>query len=488
MIVTEPNGIGFALGGLAGNNAHGAGFLQAALDTGVTPEMISCTSGQLLWVWHYLRLLDNDNTVSGDGTLERRFQDELDKLSPLALIFDAVPTPWPSTEEFVRRAADLSRDWPFARDFTWWWLTLFGKKDRYQPCFPSLWLDIVRNAQQSTNDLLQKMLKGKLGDAFLVEFLANIAPNRVLKPDFSQEFFDNISATFNSSEIGIVFNSYQPAPGECTPGPVEYIHLNEVARKQLGRQYGTPASYRAHTKYARITPDAVRSALWLYLYGFDDADKRLDGAYYREMILSELCTPTIDRIFAVRPLNAEWKGPLPSTFPAGKDLETEVSFNGAYIGERDKIDLMNKVGSRDARHPRTPDQDRSPCPRPAARQAGQVSPDRRHRRGHRNAARLFRLRLRGHGHLPQGQGPGSKASQRRHGSHQPSPPTRPRTGAAPDIGQFQHNPMRPDRHWSRAAHVGQRAGQVPAPQLVFGAVGVVGARRRGVAVTGSAAC
>src|SRR5258707_15126656 len=87
----------------------------------------------------------------------------------------------------------LSRDWPFARDFTWWWLTLFGKKDRYQPCFPSLWLDIVRNAQQSTNDLFQKMLKGKLGDAFLVEFLANIAPNRVLKPDFSQEFFDNIS-------------------------------------------------------------------------------------------------------------------------------------------------------------------------------------------------------------------------------------------------------------------------------------------------------
>ncbi len=35
--------------------------------------------------------------------------------------------------------------------------------------------------------------------------------------------------------------------------------------------------------------------------------------------------------------------------------------------------------------------------------------------------------------------------------------------------------MRPDRHWSRAAHVGQRVGQVPAPQLVFGAVG---ARRR----------
>src|SRR5258707_842996 len=124
--------------------------------------------------------------------------------------------------------------------------------------------------------------RGHPRDAFLVEFLANIAPNRVLKPDFSQEFFDNISDRFNSSDIGIVFNSYQPGSCEGSPGPVEYIHINEVAREKLGREYGTPASYRAHTKYARITPDAVRSALWLYLYGFDQADKHLDGAYYRE--------------------------------------------------------------------------------------------------------------------------------------------------------------------------------------------------------------
>ena len=37
----------------------------------------------------------------------------------------------------------------------------------------------------------------------------------------------------------------------------------------------------------------------------------------------------------------------------------------------------------------------------------------------------------GHGHLPQGQDPGSKASERHHGSHQPSPPTRPRTLSNP---------------------------------------------------------
>src|SRR6185503_3500439 len=66
---------------------------------------------------------------------------------------------------------------------------------------------------------VQKMLTGKLGDVFLVEFLANIAPNRMLKPDFRQEFSDNISDTFNSSKIGIVFNSYQPGSCAGTRGP-----------------------------------------------------------------------------------------------------------------------------------------------------------------------------------------------------------------------------------------------------------------------------
>ena len=45
--------IAFALGGLAGNNAHGAGFLQAAFETGIEPRMISFSSGQVLWVFRY---------------------------------------------------------------------------------------------------------------------------------------------------------------------------------------------------------------------------------------------------------------------------------------------------------------------------------------------------------------------------------------------------------------------------------------------------
>ena len=49
--------VAFALGGLAGNNAHGAGFLQAALDENVRPNLISCTTGQILWVARYLDAL-----------------------------------------------------------------------------------------------------------------------------------------------------------------------------------------------------------------------------------------------------------------------------------------------------------------------------------------------------------------------------------------------------------------------------------------------
>ena len=51
---TDKN-IAFALGGLAGNNAHGAGFLQAAIDAEIEPGMISFSSGQILWVFRYLQ-------------------------------------------------------------------------------------------------------------------------------------------------------------------------------------------------------------------------------------------------------------------------------------------------------------------------------------------------------------------------------------------------------------------------------------------------
>lgn len=337
-------GVAFALGGLAGNNGHGAGFLQAALETGVRPEMISCTSGQLLWVWHYLQLLDSGGGSAKTDSLQARFADKLNELGPSRLMLEACLPGLVPPSAFLDWTSELSQRWPFARDFAWWSLAYFGKQKRYLPAYESLPLDLLRNWQQSIEELTGQIKDGGLHRVFLLEFVANLFPNRVLKPDFDAEFFSAISDAFNQESfggkpIGIVFNSYDPTTG------YEYLHINEVARRQLGRTYGDPSSYRRRTRYAKIDPDAVRNALWLYMYGFSGAHKRLDGAYYRDVILSELCAPAVRLIYAVRPLNREWIGPLPGTYAGGKDLETEVGFNGTYVGERDKIDLMNKVGA-----------------------------------------------------------------------------------------------------------------------------------------------
>jgi hypothetical protein len=44
----------FALAGLGGFNAHGAGFLQAALDNRYKPDLVTVTSGQILVLANYL--------------------------------------------------------------------------------------------------------------------------------------------------------------------------------------------------------------------------------------------------------------------------------------------------------------------------------------------------------------------------------------------------------------------------------------------------
>lgn len=68
----------------------------------------------------------------------------------------------------------------------------------------------------------------------------------------------------------------------------------------------------------------------------------VDGAYYREIILSELTHA--ETIYAVRPVPHKWiADDLPRNWPEFRNLETEVGFNGAYIGECDKILLVNKL-------------------------------------------------------------------------------------------------------------------------------------------------
>jgi hypothetical protein len=132
-----------------------------------------------------------------------------------------------------------------------------------------------------------------------------------------------------------VFNSYDVHNGE------EYVYLNDRARNLLDVAYGEHDRYRQGTTYRRISPEAVREGLWLYEYGEPRDVSAIDGAYYRQVMLSELSRART--IYVARPINSRWLGSFPSSWIGLEDLKTEVNFNGTYSGERDKIALLNKL-------------------------------------------------------------------------------------------------------------------------------------------------
>jgi hypothetical protein len=294
------------MGGLGGNNAHGAGFLEAALETKTVPGMISCTSGQLLWVDRYLCCL-KDHEAAG---LRAQLAQDIEGVR-------------------VYQNDDLD----FAR------MALMGKPGVCQPAGKAYVADAWQNAGKSVGHLLRDK------HPFVTRRMLEIVPCRLLVPDFPDNFFEDISNAFNEEQqIGIVFNSYNPQDG-C-----EHIYLNDRARHLLHRtsrdrkhyQPGRESSYREYSIYQTINPAAVRDALWVYQYGFDRPyGAFLDGAYFREIILSELTHA--HHIYAVRPMDYRWLGELPSSFPQMADLQTKVNFNGCYAGERHQIDLVNKL-------------------------------------------------------------------------------------------------------------------------------------------------
>ncbi len=299
--------IGFALGGLAGNNAHGAGFLQAALDVGAQPDFITCTSGQILWVQRYLEALDVQRYLAALGkqpqsdVLKDKLQEDIDGI-----------------EHFHQRDLDL---------FT---LALSGKPGIFRAARYEYPLDFVKN----TMSMMERVIKDWPNIFFLREWLDEW-PARTMVPLFKNQFFEEISKIFNGcNKIGIAFNSYDPSQG------MEIVHLNEKAQIDLKKPPGYRQAHRSRTLYKNITPPYVKNALWIYQYGFEDSSM-LDGAFYRQIMLSEL-TPC-DVIFVARPINYKWLGKLPSAYIEMEDMKTEVSFNGSYQGERDKIELINKL-------------------------------------------------------------------------------------------------------------------------------------------------
>lgn len=299
--------LAFALGGLAGNNAHGAGFLQAALDQHIKPCMISCTSGQIRWVYHYLNALQAGAAATSLRTI---FAQEL---------------------KGVNRTGNLNTDVAL--------MAVMGKKGVFRPSYEYMFTDFLRNASEAMGAVVRNQ-----GRVLVADQLLSLMPGRTLVPDTDEQVFTDMAALFNASDIGIVFNAYNPEQGE------EYVYLNPKAMQQL-HDPANPENYkkdrcsehRPYRYYKAVDAQAIKDALWLYQYGFyDKATQFVDGAYFRDVMLAELVAA--DLIYSVRPINHKWLGgELPRTYQGIEDLKTEVGFNGAYSAERDQIMLINKL-------------------------------------------------------------------------------------------------------------------------------------------------
>jgi len=287
-----------ALGGLAGNNAHGAGFLEALRRAAKLPVLITCTSGQVFWVYHFLKGHD----------LLREFRERLRSAQPFGSLFD-----WNIWFKFAFndwQDIRLSyRQFPFDLAMTVWrsWLTLVLQPHRYS----------------------------------CLRELCNVTPARSLISAFPAGTFEGIADTLNAEKrAGVIFNAYDFIEG------YEYVYLNRRAQELTGKKPGEHNRKRPYVKYCEITPEAVRDALRLYEYGFSEGSTKLDGAYFREIILSEIPNKDrnhIDRIAVVRPLSDSWIGPPPLSWVEMKDMQTEVNFNGTYYGERERIRQINDL-------------------------------------------------------------------------------------------------------------------------------------------------
>lgn len=284
----------FALAGLGGFNAHGAGFLSAASKCGIVPDLVTASSGQIMVLSEWLQGKDLEASLV-DPELAH------DPMAQLSILFTGYPDVFrPAYLETLGR-----------------WATLPSPKDKP------------------------------------LEALFNrLMPAQVYVPTRSAATFAAMADVFNSGpkrdgrEIGIVFNAYDLRTGEAA------LYGNDKARKlwpgQRSVPHATKSVARHHGKSDQeeidlqpITAEAIQSALWLSLYGFDRLPQPhlIDGAYFRACIVSEL--HMFDRIFVARPLAQGWLGKAPRNYFEVQDWQTEMWFSVGYKAEVDALNQIN---------------------------------------------------------------------------------------------------------------------------------------------------
>ncbi len=288
----QPKGDGgtfaIALGGLGGSNAHGVGVLQALTDAGLRPRVLSCTSGMIDWAARWLAGEDLPASLAAS----------------------------------IRKAQPWPRDLPLAN-----WATILarGVPGVFRPAVAEYWQRWLQPFDPFDR-------KG---------WLDRLAPAQAWVPLRDPGTFAEIADTFNrADDIAILFNSYDPDDGceivHVNPNGWDYLQDLRRARAKSGASTGPRVTYEP------ITADSVRDALWLNAYGFGPPDQprqRIDGAYVRQFILSELVG--VDRIFVARPQAYSWLGAAPQNYFEVQDFQTELWFNAAYAQQVKAIEMVN---------------------------------------------------------------------------------------------------------------------------------------------------
>jgi hypothetical protein len=294
MANTNTGSTAFALAGLGGFNSHGAGFLDAAKVCGVTPDLVTATSGQIVVVADWLQ---------GKNLKQSLLQPELEH-SPIAQLA----------------------------------IALTGDPGVFRPAYPEAlrrWLtppSLTKNPVEALfNRLLPAQIYVPTRDPAEFETIANVLNNE---------------AKINGQDIGVVFNAYNLETGEAVLfGNEKAISLwPETKSIPLATNSSGTRDSKGESREAKLQPitaKAVESALWLSLYGFDHLPQPylMDGAYNRACLVSEL--HAFERIFVARPLAQGWLGKPPRNWFEVQDWQTEMWFSAGYKAEVDALRQIN---------------------------------------------------------------------------------------------------------------------------------------------------
>ena len=281
----------FALAGLGGFNAHGAGFLDAARKCDVVPDLITATSGQIIVLSEWLQRHDLEKAL---------------------VIPELVHNP----------AAQLA-------------IALAGDPGIFRPAYPEMlrrWLTPPSPTGNPVEALLDRLV-----------------PAQLYVPVRPAADFSKIADVFNNEpDIGIIFNAYNLQTGRSVlfgnprAQGLQGLWPRNKSNEAATRSVAEMDDPKAEPELRPITREAVESALWLSLYGFDHLPKPhlIDGAYDRSCIVAEL--HKFDRIFVARPLAQGWldKGG-PSNWFEVQDWQTEMWFSASYKAEVDALNQIN---------------------------------------------------------------------------------------------------------------------------------------------------